>query len=141
MRKIGLDLGSKTLGVASTDFAGEVAIGITTLTYNSKDLNALAFSLRKYLDTNGYEFDTIVIGYPTFVKSGDLTQTALLVDQFIPLIQKLYPRVKIVKQDEQFSTMDASEQLMEMGYKASQRKKIIDAKAAEIILSRWLAKQ
>lgn len=141
MRKIGLDLGSKTLGVATTDFGEEIAIGLTTLNYHAKDLVALGHSLRKYLDTNGYEFDTIVIGYPTFVKSGEPTPTGLLVDQLIPILQKIYPKVQIVKQDEQFSTMDASEQLMDMGYKASQRKKIIDTKAAEIILSRWLQKQ
>ncbi len=141
MRKIGLDLGSKTLGVACSDLGGEIAIGLTTLNYHANDLVALGYSLKKYLDTYDYDFDTIVIGYPTFVKSGDPTPTGILVDQFITVLQKVFPKALIVKQDEQFSTMDASEQLKDMGYKASQRKKIIDTKAAEIILSRWLTKQ
>ena len=62
MRCLGLDLGSKTLGMAISDYTGMIASRLDTLYFDNEDYDSLLESLRKIIDDENVE--KIVLGLP-----------------------------------------------------------------------------
>ena len=128
MRKIGLDVGDKTVGIAVSDPLGFTAQGIMTLE---------RVGIRKE-----YQCDTIVIGLPKKLDGTDSIQTEKVYEFKNMLENKMRSTgikdVSIVWQDERLTTVMAERVLIEADVSRAKRKKVIDKQAAVIILQSYL---
>jgi len=131
-RHLGIDFGSKRIGIAISDPLNIIARPIQYI-YNSEKTTE---ELKKLFTE--YEISSIVIGMPFNLK-GEAGQKAQEVEQFIHDVLKLFG-VPIVKWDERFSTKQAHQTLRDMNVKKKQResKEIIDSMAAAIMLQSYL---
>ena len=139
MRILGLDVGSKTVGVAVSDPLGVIATGVTTIDRVGirKDTGKVIEYIREY------DCETVVIGLPLSLDGEDSIQTQKVRDFRTMLENKLrssgpLSKVKIEWQDERYSTVEAEEVLIEANMSREDRKKIIDRQAAIVILQRYL---
>ena len=139
MRILGLDVGTKTVGVALSDPLCVIATGITTI-----ERVGIRKDCGKVIDLiNEYECDTVVIGLPLNLDGSDSVQTEKVREFRKMLENKLkssgpLSAVKIEWQDERYSTAEAEEVLIEANMSREDRKKIIDRQAAIVILQRYL---
>ncbi len=139
MRILGLDVGTKTVGVAVSDPLGIIATGVTTI-----DRVGIRKDTGKVIDyIKEYECDTVVIGLPLSLDDTDSVQTEKVREFRKMLENKLkssgpLSKVKIEWQDERYSTVEAEEVLIAINMKREDRKKIIDRQAAIVILQRYL---
>ncbi len=139
MRILGLDVGSKTVGVAVSDPLGVIATGVTTI-----DRVGIRKDTGKVIDyIKEYGCETVVIGLPLSLDGEDSVQTQKVRDFRTMLENKLrssgpLSKVKVEWQDERYSTVEAEEVLIEANMSREERKKIIDRQAAIVILQRYL---
>ena len=129
------DYGSKRIGVAVTDSLQIIATALTTI--HPKD--AIAF-IKKYLETENVA--CFVLGEPKQM-DGSASQSAQQVKGFATLLKKNFPEVPIEMIDERFSSKMASASIAQSGLKKSdrQKKELVDAVAAVIILQSYLEKK
>lgn len=131
-RVLGLDVGSRTIGVAVTDELRVAAHGRETLARQgtAKDVARV----RHLLDATGATL--VVVGIP-FDPDGSEGQRARRVRVFVDALRAA--GVPVAECDESFSTVEAEEVLLEADLSRKKRKKVIDRLAAAVILERWLA--
>ncbi len=137
MRIMGLDYGSKTIGVAISDPLGWTAQGIETIT--RKDPGNLIASLERLVElVESYEIERVVVGMPLNMDntSGERVDRTTY---FIKRLEKVLS-VPIETMDERLSTMSAERILIEGGVRRENRKEHIDKIAATLILQTYLDK-
>ncbi len=134
-RIIGLDVGSKTVGVAVSDAMGWTAQGIDTLRINEENEDFGIDQLIKIIDE--YDVDTVIIGLPKNMNNsiGPRGEASI---QFKDLLQQERPELKMVMWDERLSTVGAERTLLEADVSRKKRKKVIDKMAAVFILQGYL---
>lgn len=137
-RKIGLDVGDKTIGVAISDPLGITAQGITTI-----ERVGIRKDTGKVLDlVREYDCDVVVIGLNKNLDGTDSVQTEKVYEFRAMLENKLrssgLSKVKCVWQDERFTTVIAERVLIEADLSRAKRKKVIDKQAAVVILQSYL---
>lgn len=135
MRIMGLDFGTKTVGVAVCDPTGMIAQGLETIT--RKEDNKLRQTCRRIQELiSEYEIETIVLGYP---KNMDDTigERAIKCQEFGQMLERR-TGLKVILWDERLTTVAANEVLAQSGVPESERKKVIDKVAAGIILQDYL---
>ncbi|MCD8823584.1 Holliday junction resolvase RuvX [Mammaliicoccus sciuri] len=134
-RIIGLDVGSKTIGVAVSDAMGWTAQGIDTLRINEENEDFGIEQLIKIIDE--YDVDTVIIGLPKNMNNsiGPRGEASI---QFKDLLQQERPELKMVMWDERLSTVGAERTLLEADVSRKKRKKVIDKMAAVFILQGYL---
>ncbi len=137
MRALGLDLGTKTMGIAITDDNKKIASSVENFSYAKNDLNACLNKIKKVIDEYNQTIDTIVLGYPLY-PSGDKSPMCLIVDKLKALIETNIKDVVVVLEDERYTTSDATGMMKDIGLKSSQIKKIKDKMSAVVILNSWL---
>ena len=138
MRKMGLDVGDKTVGIAVSDELGYTAQGIMTL-----ERVGIRKDTGKIIDmVKEYGCDTVVIGLPKNLNSSDNIQTEKVREFRTMLENKMRSTgmkdIKIVWQDERLTTVMAERVLIAADVSRSKRKKVIDKQAAVIILQSYL---
>ena len=139
MRILGLDVGTKTVGVAVSDPLGVIATGVTTI-----ERVGIRKDTGKVIDyIKEYGCETVVIGLPMSLDGEDSVQTQKVRDFRTMLENKLrssgpLSKVKVEWQDERYSTVEAEEVLIEANMSRKKKKKIIDRQAAIVILQRYL---
>ena len=138
MRKIALDVGDKTIGVAVSDKLLVTAQGLTTIERVGARKDA-----GKVLDfIKEYECDTVVIGLPKKLDGTDSPQTEKVYEFRTMLENKMKSsglgHIEIVYQDERFTTVMAEKVLIEADVRRSKRKEVIDKQAAVLILQGYL---
>ena len=137
VRALGLDVGSKTIGVALTDEAEIAAHPLTVLerTGHSGDASAVVGMCVEHAVTD------VVVGMP-FELSGRVGHRARRVQEFISILRTQLPTaLAIHEQDERFTTAQAQRILIEADMSRQKRKTIIDQQAACLILQGWLDAQ
>ena len=138
MKKIGLDVGDKTIGVAVSDALNITAQGIMTIERIGikKDTTAVIDLIKEHL------CDTVVMGLPLNLDGTDSPQTEKVRQFATKLENKLRAErmgdVKIVYQDERLTTVMAERVLIDADLSRAKRKKVIDKQAAVIILQSYL---
>lgn len=130
-RVLGLDVGSRTIGVAVTDELGVAAHAVKTLqrkgtTADVAQVGALA---RTYGTTR------LVVGMP-YDLSGEEGPRAKRVRVFVDALCDNGFQVEL--QDERYSTVEAERALLEADLSRARRKQVVDAVAAQVILTAWL---
>ncbi|WP_201713581.1 Holliday junction resolvase RuvX [Rossellomorea arthrocnemi] len=137
MRVMGLDVGSKTVGVAISDELGWTAQGIETIKID-EDHGVFRMDRIKEL-ADEYQVDTVVVGMPknmnnTIGPRGEASKAyGELIQQELSLPIKYW--------DERLSTMAAERVLLEADVSRKKRKKVIDKMAAMMILQGYLDSQ
>ena len=133
MRYLGLDLGSRTLGVAVSDKTGLIASSLKVIRHEEEydrlinDVKDLVLELK---------IDAIVLGFPknmnnTIGPKGELSL------EFKEKLEKILD-IPIYLQDERLSTKSALDTLIQGDVSRKNRKKIVDSLAATIILQTYL---
>jgi putative Holliday junction resolvase len=129
---MGLDIGSRTIGVAISDELGITAQGLKTLKRKSmeEDLREIATIIRQF------EIGRIVLGLPKKMDGTLGTQAEVIFNWMRFLMEKIH--VPVDTWDERLSTVGASKILLEADLSRRKRKKVIDKLAAVLILQGYL---
>ena len=135
MRLLGLDYGSKTVGVAVTDPLGYTAQPLETIT--RKEENKLRRTLARIEQLVGeYQIEKIVLGYPVNM-DGSAGERAELALAFKAMLERR-TKLEVIMQDERLTTVAADEILQECGMPREKRKTVIDQVAAGLILQDFM---
>jgi putative Holliday junction resolvase len=141
MKKIALDVGDKTIGVALSDDLLYTGQGLMTI-----QRVGIRKDAGKIIDlVNQYKCDTIVVGLPKKLDGTDSPQTEKVYEFKNMLENKLLSLgmskdVKIVYQDERLTTVMAEKVLIEADVSRKKRKLVIDKQAAVLIMQGYLDK-
>ena len=135
MRVMGLDYGSKTVGVSVSDPLGYTAQAVETIC--RKEENKLRQTLARIEElVKQYEVERIVLGFPKNMNNtiGERAQRTL------ELKEKLERRIglPVILWDERLTTVEAERVLMESKVRREERKKHVDKIAAVFILQGYL---
>ena len=137
MRALGLDLGTKTLGIAISDSLKIIASGIENFLYSNNDFYECINQIKKIFDKYQNDIDTIVLGYPLNI-NGTKNERTLFVEDFHKKLNNVFPKMKIILSDERYTTRIATGMLKNYSLKNSQIKKVKDKMSAIVILQSWL---
>ncbi|MCK4267489.1 MAG: Holliday junction resolvase RuvX [Actinomycetia bacterium] len=131
-RIMGIDYGSKRLGVAISDSSATLAQPVTVVERSkiANDLMALA-KLAK-----DYDVEEIVVGYPLSL-TGVAGKQAAIVDSFIKKLEVEFA-LPVAKYDERLSSKEADVWLKQMGVRGKKARKKIDSVAAALILQSYM---
>ena len=135
MRIMGLDYGSKTVGVAMSDPLGITAQAVETIW--RKDENKLRKTCARIEELiSEYEVERIVLGLPKHMNNdlGERAQKALAFGEMV----KRRTGLEVVMWDERLTTVSAERTLIENKVRREDRKKYIDQIAAVFILQGYL---
>ena len=135
MRIMGLDYGSKTIGVAISDPLGLTAQGIEIL--RRDDENKRRKSLRRIEElVSEYQVEEIVLGFPKNMNNtiGERAQKSLELKEMLERRCSL----PVIMWDERLTTVEANRTLMESGVRRENRSKYVDMIAAVFILQGYL---
>ena len=136
-RIMGLDYGSKTIGVAVSDLLGMTAQGVETININEKVKD---FKIKRIKEiVNEYNIGKIVVGLPKNMDNsiGFRGEATLY---FVEVLKKKIKSVEVILQDERLTTMGAERVLLEANVSRKKRKDVIDKMAAVLILQTYLDK-
>ena len=137
MRALGLDVGSKTIGVAVGDASGTIASARSVLARRGHVADAATIAEL----ARGEAAGAVVIGLPLEL-DGSVGHRARLVRKFIavlePVLKDMPTPVTVHTWDERFSTAAAERTLIEADVSRARRKQSVDALAAQFILQGWL---
>ena len=132
---MGLDYGSKTVGVAISDSLGITAQGIETIT--RKDENKLRKTCARIEALiEEYQVEKIVIGLPKHMNN-DIGIRAEKSMEFAEMLKRR-TGLEVQMWDERLTTMEAERTLIESNIRREDRKKYIDKIAAVFILQGYL---
>ena len=135
MRIMGLDYGSKTVGVAVCDPLGITAQTVETIV--RKDENKLRKTLARIEELIGaYEIERIVLGYPKNMNN-TVGERAQKTEELKAALERR-TGLPVILWDERLSTRSAERILMESGVRRENRKAVIDKIAAVFILQNYL---
>ncbi len=134
-RTLGLDVGTKTVGVALSDALGWTAQGLTTLKIDSENGHFGIDEVVKIVEEN--DVSAIVVGLPKHMNNsiGESGERSI---HYSKLLEKSMPDVKILLWDERLSTAGAERTLLEADVSRKKRKAVIDKMAAVFILQGFL---
>ncbi len=135
MRVLGLDIGSKRIGIAVSDELGFTAQGLDTLVWKNAD--ALLDRIAALVDQ--YGVGEIVVGMP-YNMNGTEGPQVVKIRGLMRLISDRIP-VPVREWDERLSTVAADRALLEADLSRAKRKKLVDKIAAVLILQGYLDRQ
>ena len=134
MRILGLDLGTKTLGLAVSDLTETISTGLTTLRFNKNEEENVIPELKKIVEE--YNVNLFVIGLPKNMNN-TLGDAVLRTRHFEEILKKHFD-IKIKEQDERLSSVTANNVLISSDISRKKRKNKVDKLAATIILQNYL---
>jgi len=135
MKYLGLDLGSRTLGMALSDKTGLIASSYKTIRHN-EEYDKLVGEVKNIVLLE--KVDAIVLGLPKNMNNtiGERGNTTI---SFKELVEKEL-NIEVILQDERLSTVEATNYMLEADISRKKRKEKIDSLAANIILQTYLDK-
>ena len=134
MRILGLDLGTKTLGVAVSDELGWTAQGVETIKIDEELGNLGLERLREIIQQ--YRIETVVLGFPRNM-NGTVGPRGEASQRFAEVLRKEFG-LPVVLWDERLSTMAAERMLIAADVSRKKRRQVIDKMAAVMILQSYL---
>ena len=135
MRYIGLDLGSRTLGVSVSDVDGIIATSLMVIRHN-EEYDRLIEEIKKIIEEK--KVDKIVLGLPKNM-NGTIGPKGELSYEFKEMIEKNIG-LEVFLEDERLTTVQATNLLIKNDTSRKKRKNVIDSMAATIILQSFLDK-
>ncbi|MBQ9124275.1 MAG: Holliday junction resolvase RuvX [Acholeplasmatales bacterium] len=135
MKYIGLDLGSRTLGVAISDALGMLARAYDTFRFNDDNYELAAKYTIDLAKKEGVT--TIVLGYPRHM-NGDAGIRASISDNFKKMLEEA--NLKVILEDERLTTVIVNKAMISGNVNRKDRKQKKDEMAAVVILQNYLDK-
>ena len=132
MRYLGLDLGSRTLGIAIST-SGVFASDLKVIRHN-EEYDKLLDEVKSIVDENN--IDVIVLGLPKNMNNS-LGDKAKLSYDFKEKLEKVTGK-EVVLEDERLTTVIANNTLIDRDKSRKKRKQVVDSVAATIILESYL---
>ena len=134
-RILGIDYGTKRIGIAVTDPLQIISSALTTVA--TKDIFSF---LEQYLSEE--EVECIVVGEPMH-EDGKPAQIAHLIVGFVRKLKQLYPDIEIATQDERYTSRDAKQIILQSGAKKKKRrdKSLVDRVSAALILQAYMERK
>lgn len=136
-RYLGLDLGTRTLGLSLSDITGTIATTLKTIRFEEKDYDTLLPILKELVEQ--YQVTGIVLGLPKNMNNtlGPRAEETILFQKKL----ESYLNMNVELQDERLTTVEATNYMLEADLSRKKRKKKIDSLAANIILQTYLDKR
>lgn len=134
MKIIGLDVGSKTIGVAVSDAFGWTAQGLTTINWNELTIDSADAALKEIIAE--HEIGKAVIGLPKNM-NGTIGERGEASQRYAAHIEAIHG-IPTALWDERLTTVAAERVLLEADMSRKKRKKVIDKMAAVMILQGYL---
>ena len=134
MRYLGLDLGSKTLGMAVSDTTGLIATTLGTLYFNDENYDSLLEPLKEIIDKE--DIEKIVLGYPKNMNN-TVGERAMITLEFKEKIEKKLG-LEVIMEDERLTSVISNQVLIAANISRKKRKKKVDGIAAVLILQSYL---
>lgn len=134
MRILGLDVGSKTIGVAVSDALLVTAQGVTTIIWDEHDMTTADTELRTIIEE--YEVSQIVVGLPKNM-DGSIGERGEISQIYANRLKRQF-QLPVHLVDERLSTVAVERTLIEADVSRKKRKKVIDKMAAVVILQTFL---
>ena len=131
-RVLGLDPGTRRIGVAVSDSAGTMAFPRPHLTVDGTEMQALAALVEEEW------ISEIVIGRPLSLK-GTPTESTIRSDDFATLVSDTLQGVPVLRVDERLTTVTAQRKLADAGESVRSSRDRVDSAAAVILLETFLA--
>ena len=136
MRYLGLDLGTRTLGISIYDATATIANSYKTIRFEEENYDSLIPEIKAIIEEYGIK--KIVLGFPKNMNNtvGDRALTTLF---FKEKLEKNL-NIEVIMQDERLSTVEATHYMVEADMSRKKRKNKIDSLADNIILQKYLDK-
>lgn len=134
MRCLGLDLGSKTLGISISDITNTIASVYTTLYFSNEDYDSLLSPLDDIIKKEN--IDTLILGFPKNMNNS-LGERAMITLEFKDKLEKKF-NLKVIMEDERLTSVISNNVLINADISRKKRKKKVDGIAAVIILQGYL---
>lgn len=134
MRCLGLDLGSKTLGISISDRTNMIASVYTTLYFENEDYHSLILPLKEIIERE--EIDTLVLGLPKNMNN-TLGERAQITLAFKDMLEEEFG-IDVIMEDERLTSVISNNVLIQADISRNKRKKKVDGMAAVIILQGYL---
>jgi putative Holliday junction resolvase len=133
VRALGIDLGSKRVGIAVSDLSGTIASALTTV-HRSKSRRHDHAEIAKLVRLE--ECEVVVVGLPLSLdgSSGPAAQGATKEAQQMATVVG----VPVEMYDERFTTVTAEQAMREAGLSGQRQRLIVDKMAAAVMLQAWL---
>ncbi|MDD2377293.1 MAG: Holliday junction resolvase RuvX [Bacilli bacterium] len=137
MRYLGLDLGTKTLGLSISDQTGTIASSLKTISFENEDYDSLLPILKQIIEE--YDIKELVLGLPKNMNNtiGERAEKTLAFQKKL----ESFLNMKVSLMDERLSTVSATNYLLEANMSRKKRKTKVDKIAANIILQSYLDKR
>ena len=133
MKYLGLDLGTRTLGLAVSDPLGMIATSYKILRHD-EDYDKLILMLKEEIENNN--IGELVLGFPKNMDNS-IGERGRITLEFKEKLENTF-NIPVHMQDERLTTMQAEKLLISNDTSRKKRKKVIDSLAATIILQSYL---
>jgi putative Holliday junction resolvase len=137
MKYMGLDLGTKTLGIALSDKTKTIASNYKTIYFENEDYDSLIEPLKTIIEKE--KIEKIILGYPKNMNN-TIGPRAQITEDFKEKLEKEL-NIKVILEDERLTSVISNNVLIEANIRREKRKKIVDGVAAVIILQSYLDKK
>lgn len=133
MRVLGIDLGSKRIGVAASDRSGTIASPLTVIT-RSRSRREDHLAIKRLVAEE--EASAVVVGLPLNMDGTEGPAAEAARDEAARLATVV--EVPVFVHDERRTTVEADRVLLERGMNAQVRRRVVDKVAAAVMLQSWL---
>ena len=137
MRYLGIDLGSKTVGIAMSDPTRTIASTFKTIFFSNEDYKSTIDEIKQIV--NDYDIKKIIIGLPKNMNN-TLGERAIITTEYKKLLEENI-KVPVVMFDERLTSVISNQVLIEADLSRKKRKKKVDSVAAQVILQDYLNKE
>lgn len=137
MRYLGIDLGSKTVGLAMSDPTLTIASSFKTIFFSNEDYESTIDEIKKIV--TDYQVQKIILGLPKNMNN-TLGERAQITMEYKKLLEDNIP-VEVELLDERLTSVISNSILIEADMSRKKRKKKVDGIAAQIILQDYLNKE
>ena len=137
MRYLGIDLGSKTVGLAISDTTLTIASSLKTIFFKDEDYNSTINEIKDIIKE--YNITKIILGLPKNMNN-TLGERAEITLKYKELLEKSTD-LPVIMFDERLTSVISNSILIEADISRKKRKKKVDSIAAQIILQDYLNKE
>ena len=133
VRALGVDLGSRRIGIAVSDLSGTIGSALTTVHRSKSRRHDHAEIARLVRDE---ECEIVVVGLPLSLDGSHGPAARAATREATQMASVL--SVPVEMYDERFTTVTAERGMLEAGLDAKQRRQVVDKVAAAVMLQAWL---
>ena len=137
MRYLGLDLGSKTIGVVLSDTTMTIASIYKTIYFNNEDYYSTIYEIEKIVREN--DVKKIILGFPKNMNN-TLGERAMVTTEYQKKLEESL-NIPVILFDERLTSVISNSVLIDADMSRKKRKKKVDGLAAQIILQDYLNKE